>query len=308
MTEQASGYASGRYIASLSAFGRPRELPLAGGWILERDIPGFDARDAMSAYPLLVARDWSKLSEDLATVGAGLVSLVVVTDPLGVYDERLLCDCFPDRVLPFKEHYVVDLAVRRADWIAPHHRRNARRALARVRVEVCADPVAALDEWVRLYGLLTRRHAIRGLAAFSAEAFALQLRTPGVVVLRAEAEGETVGMLLWYLRGDLAYYHLGAYTTKGYDSGASFALFHHALEYFAARGIRLLDLGGAAGTRVSKDDGLARFKRGWANAVRVAYLCGRVFDRDRYEELIDVTNTRSFEEHYFPAYRARERR
>src|SRR5205814_8692212 len=33
-----------------------RELVSSGGWILEREIPGVDARDGMSVYPLLVTR------------------------------------------------------------------------------------------------------------------------------------------------------------------------------------------------------------------------------------------------------------
>src|SRR5262245_30274429 len=190
VTQGSSGYATAAYAASLSAHGTPRELPNAGAWILEREIPGAGARDAMSTYPLLVARDWSKLQDDLADLGTGLVSLVAVTDPLGDYDEDLLHGSFPDRVVPFKEHYVVELERGRGEWVAPHHRRNAERARARVRVAACADPATALDDWVRLYGVLTERHAISGIAAFSRDAFAQQLRTPGIVVLRAEAAGE----------------------------------------------------------------------------------------------------------------------
>jgi hypothetical protein len=177
-----------------------------------------------------------------------------------------------------------------------------------VRVEVCGDPATALDDWVRLYGLLVDRHTIRGIAAFSRGAFALQLRAPGIVVMRASSAGETVGMLLWYVHDSIGYYHLGACTAAGYRLGASFALFDLALEYFAERGVDWLDLGGGAGPDVSEADGLVRFKRGWASGVRIAYLCGRVFDRQRYEELIDATDTRAFVDRYFPAYRAGELR
>ena len=47
------------------------------------------------------------------------------------------------------------------------------------------------------------------------------------------------------------------------------------------------------------DDGLAQFKRGFANAETVAYLCGAVLDHGRYAELVAGQP----ETAYFPAYR-----
>ena len=35
----------------------------------------------------------------------------------------------------------------------------------------------------------------------------------------------------------------------------------------------------------ARDDGLSWFKSGWATATRIAYFCGRVLDRKRYEAL-----------------------
>lgn len=300
-SRETCGYANRHYAASLGAFGTPRLLEQSGAWILERAIPGFDARDAMGCYPLFAVRDWSRLPGDLATIGRDLVSLVVVTDPFGAYDELLIKECFPDRVVPFKNHLVVDLDQPGRSWISRHHLRNTRKAVARVRVER-ADPEKALDDWMHLYGCLVERHAIRGMAAFSREAFATQLRIPGIVVLRAVDGSATVGMLLWYLRDDIGYYHLGAYIARGYELGASFALFDYALDYFPTAGIRWLDLGAGAGAGGA--GGLARFKRGWANTVRTAYLCGRVFDPERYGQLVTTTGTRSFAGQYFPAYRA----
>ena len=302
------GYASGCYAASLAAVGKPRELKHSGAWILERAIPGVTARDGTGCYPLFVVRDWSKLPLDLAEMAGDLISLVVVTDPFGDYDEHLLQACFGDFVFPFKEHYIVDLDEPGRDWISAHHSRNARIGRTGVRVETCADPAEVLDEWVGLYAALVERHAIRGTAAFSREAFALQLRTPGIVALRALRGTETAGILLWYAADDIAYYHLGAYTREGYALRASYALFDYALDYFAGRGTRWLGLGGGAGGSVSESDGLTRFKRGWTNAVRTVYLCGRVFDRDQYERLVAATQTRAHGARYFPLYRAGDTR
>ena len=301
----ALGYADPLYAASLAAVGEPRLLNQSGSWILERPIPGGNARDAMGCYPLFAAKDWASLADDLPPLENDLVSLVIVTDPFGAYDEPLLRECFPDRVVPFKRHFVVDLAQPDRHWVSRHHLRNVRKAQSAVRVDV-AEPATVLEDWLRLYACLVAQHRIRGIAAFSREAFERQLHVPGIRVLRATEGGSPVGMLLWYLRGDVAYYHLGAYTERGYDLKASFALFDYALEYFPTLGIRWLDLGAEAGAAGSAADGLARFKQGWANTRRTAYLCGRVFQRKRYDELIMATRTESFVTQYFPTYRAGE--
>ena len=52
------------------------------------------------------------------------------------------------------------------------------------------------------------------------------------------------------------------------------------------------------------DDGLTLFKRGWSNATRTAFLCGRILDLDRYTALSKAAGSPSHE--YFPSYRWRE--
>jgi hypothetical protein len=52
------------------------------------------------------------------------------------------------------------------------------------------------------------------------------------------------------------------------------------------------------------DDGLSRFKRGWATGTRTAYLCGRVLDRREYERMVRAAGAGTTA--YFPAYRTGE--
>jgi Acetyltransferase (GNAT) domain len=300
-----SGYAHGAYAGSLSEFGRPRCLPRCGGWVLERAIAGADARDAMGCYPLFACGDWARLGEDLGELEGELVSLALVADPFGEYAEGDLRRLFPDACFPFKEHFVADLARSPEDFVDAHHRRNARRALAAgLTVEACADPADALDDWCALYSNLTERHSIRGLTAFSRESFAAQLRVPGLTALRASLGGETVGMTLWYESRGVGYYHLGAYSPEGYELRASFALFRRALAHFADAGLRWLSFGAGAGLAGGGEDGLSRFKRGWATGTRTAYFCGRVLDRALYAEIARSKGAAAAD--YFPAYRLGE--
>ena len=301
---EATGYLHQSYAESLAEYGEPHKLPGSGGWVLRRRIPGSDYDDSMGCYPLFSCRDWSGLRDDIEDLAGELVSLALVTDPFGDYDVPYLRQCFEDVVIPFKEHFVADLNLPPDTFIHPHHRRYARKALGEVSVERCISPSSFLDDWIAMYGTLTERHAINGLVRFSRESFAKQLSVPGMVAFRVLYDEATVGMALWYRQGDVAYYHLGAYSTRGYELRASFALFSRAIEYFAQSGLRWLNLGGGAGAGATATSGLSRFKQGWSNCTRTAYFCGRIFDRKKYAEIVEATGTPAT--NYFPAYRLGE--
>ena len=299
---EVTGYLHPTYVDALSEFGQPVLLPRCGGWVLQRSINGYAAVDAMGCYPLFACEDWSSLQPDIERLDSEWVSLALVADPFGGYSPDYLKTCFPDVMIPFKQHFAVDLRKPARDFVIDHHARNARKAFQRVDVELCQDPIVLLDDWISLYEVLVQRHQIRGMTAFSRRSFTRQMQVPGLVVFRATSEGATTGMLLWYIMDDIAYYHLGAYSDLGYDLRASFALFSFAIDYFADTGLRWLNLGAGAGTRGATDDGLSRFKKGWSNSVRTAYFCGRVFDQAKYREIV-LCKTGLPETGYFPLYR-----
>lgn len=302
ITMDRAGYLNSAYAFAFKEFGQPIELSHCKGWVIERKIPNFDAVDAMGCYPLFMCEDWSSLHLDLQRIDRNWVTLALVTDPFGNYSPEYLKRCFPDVMIPFKQHYVVDLKQIPSNFIVEHHRRNARKALQRVTIEVCPNPSAFLNDWVALYDVLIQRHKIRGITAFSRQSFACQMEVPGLVVFRASAESQTVGMLLWYVIGNIAYYHLGAYNEAGYKLRASFAMFWYAIHFFAEMEIEWLDLGAGAGIHETTDDGLSRFKRGWSNGTCWAYFCGRVLDREKYQNIVSQLESLS-NVNYFPVYR-----
>jgi GNAT acetyltransferase-like protein len=298
-----TGYAHPDYAVALAQFGQPRPLVQSEGWILERIIPGTNDHDAMGCYPIFACRDWSLLKNDLKDLGDHeLISLVLVADPFGNFTETILAETFRDLLAPFKEHFVIDLREPVQEFAEPHHQRNARKALRVIEVEHVASAEVLLNEWSLLYANLIERHSITGIAAFSRDSFVRQLRVPGIHAFRATQDGQTVGINLWYEGQAVGYYHLGAYSAQGYRLRASFALFWRAIEYFASAGLKWLDLGAGAGASNDGVDGLTRFKRGWTNTTRMAYLCGRIFDRAKYRRLAEAKGASD----YFPAYRKGE--
>jgi hypothetical protein len=297
-----AGYAHPAYAKSLSGFGEPYELPASGGWLLRRGIPDSTNFDAMGCYPLFCCQNWSRLADDLRDFHGNLVSVSLVADPFGDCDEALLRRTF-DHVRPFKTHFVVDLQKPLASYSSARHRKFARRAQRSLAIEVCANPLSQLDNWCALYDQLIQRHEIRGLRAFSREAFAGQLAVPGMVMFRADCGGETVGLDLWYVQGEVAQGHLAATSPRGYELGAAYGLKLAVIEHFKDQ-VRWLNLGGAAGMDKNANDGLTAFKRGWASDTRTAWFCGRILQPERYQELLRAPDRPVPD--YFPAYRAGE--
>jgi hypothetical protein len=296
-----TGYLHPQYAQSLAEFGQPRALPNAGGWILEQRIPDTSAFDATGCYPLFTCQNWHQLDLDLEELSSDLIALSLVTDPFGDFARAHLQRWFPDLVVPFKEHLVVDLSRPLTTFVSPHHQRYARKALQQLHVERCKEPMQFLDDWMHCYQTLIERHHIQGIRAFSRAAFAQQLAVPGLVMFRAVFDCATVGMLLWYVQDTVGYYHLGAFTPVGYKQRSSFALFWSAFEYFADHGLQWLNLGAGAGLTKLSTDGLTQFKRGWSTGTRTAYFCGRIFKPATYAEIVQARGGAT--DGYFPAYR-----
>jgi GNAT acetyltransferase-like protein len=296
---QELGYACSAYAESLSEFGTPRQLVESGGWLLERAIPDTDLRDAIGCYPIFSCSDWSRLHLDFDALGEELVSLSMVPDPFGDYDVEYLRESFRDLVVPFKQHYVIDMERPLDDTVSRHHKVAIRKAQRKIQTEVCLEPHAFLDEWITLHQHLVRKHSITGVRAFSRQAFAQQLQTPGIVVLVAKHNDEVVGAQLWIQQRNVAFGHVLAFTDVGYKLGASYALYWFALNYFSDK-VRWCDIGGVAGNSDSASRGLHQFKEGWTRELRTAYFCGRILNPSRYNALVEKN---AFSDKFFPAYR-----
>jgi hypothetical protein len=293
------GYASRHYAESLKEFGTVRELPRCGGWLLERPIPNSNMSDGMGCYPLFNCQDWCELPNELEKLAERLVCVNLVTDPFADVAFSQLQTIFPDVCYEYKQHFVTDLSLPLDDIVDAHHQRNVRKARSTLAVRQSTGDDDLLQEWLQLYDNLVRRHGINGIARFSPSSFERQMAVPGFMAFSALERNATCGMTLWYVQGDVAYYHLGAYSDRGYESATSFALFWTALTHFASIGVRWAALGAGAGATAA-ESGLTRFKRGWATHTRPAYFCGRILQPAAYAQLSARNSSKS---EFFPAYR-----
>ncbi len=298
----ASGYLSRTYADAVRGTGQIIELPRSGGWLIRNDIPGTPYFDAAGPYPLFSCSDWNELPADLKNLSGTLVSIRIVTDPFGGFDEDILLDGFPHIMRRYKMHQVIDLE-QEPPRLPENHRRNLRFARDRVEIKKSIYPVELSEEWIRLYGILRHRHNISGAADFERWSLKRQLRVPGLHAWSAIYENEIAGIALWMTHNKYAYYHLAAYNTNGYSCKVSFALFDEAIGFFREQGFKAIDLGAAPGLAEDRNSGLLRFKKGWANRELPVYLCGRICDQIKYETLKAINHVSG--NHFFPAYRDR---
>ena len=295
-------YAAGDYARALAdGTGAALEVTEWGSFVLAREIPPHGPggptglRDAMGVYPMTPIRAQADLAAGLGRLGdEGLVSVVLVPDPLASPDEGRLAAAF-DLCRPFKTHYLVDRA---RGHFAPskHHRAEIRRAQRRCCIEL-VRLTDHLPAWTQLYDGLMERHAVAGVAAFREAYFVALSSEPRMTTLVAYVGDEIGAMAIWFEHAGVANNHLGASNALGYANGASYALYDAAIAHFSQAAV--FNLGGGAGARDDPSDGLAVFKRGFANAEARAMLCGAVLDEARYAALSHGLPPTG----YFPSYR-----
>jgi hypothetical protein len=295
-----SGYGHRDYAWALSDLGRPRHLTESDGWVIERDIPGTQYRDAMGPYPLFSCADWQALPTDIIKLKeSGLVTLTLVTEP---FPPEAVTGKFAgfDLARPFKTHYVTDLELVPERSVSKHHLSYARKASREIDVEIVVNPVAHLREWEYLYGHLIARHGIKGLRGFSTAYFEKLLNMPGVIMFRALRQNRLVGGRIMLIQGDVAYCHLVALSPEGYRHRAAYALYWRTIEHLRNR-VRYVNLGGGTQPIDAPMDGLAKFKSGWGTLKRTSFLLGAVLNPAVHSQLSYKHCT-----DYFPPYRSGE--
>lgn len=291
-------YATQAYVQSLAHTGRATPLPQWGTWVISRPIAD-GLSDCCGAYPLAVLAPDADLPGGLdALRRSGAVSVTLVLDDYHRPDLQHLSAHF-DLVRPFKTHYVID---RQAGAFAPssHHRYEIKRALKAVEVRELALS-ACLPQWEGIYRNLVTRHGLTGVHDFPPAHFEALAAMQGVVCVGAFHDGALVAAHLWIVHGDCVHSHLAASSALGYALNASYAVYDYSIRFFA--GARVMNLGGGAGSADDPADGLARFKRGFANARAQGYLCGAILNPGVYAHLAQGIPPGA----YFPLYRSPSR-
>ena len=285
-------YATEAYAKSLAHWGEALHVPEWECSVIVRDVAQ-GGQDACGTYPLAVLPEHADLSGGLARLRAhGLISVTLVLDDFHRPSLQALQRHF-SVIKKFKTHYIRQIAEPFA--YAKHHRYRIGRAYRRVQAGP-VDLAANAAEWRALYATLAGKHQLTGVHDFPKSYFDVLETLPGVTAFGAWLDGRLVSVQSWVDDGVHVHGHLAASSPAGYQEGAAYAAYDASMAYF--RDAALINLGGGAGVDDDPADGLAVFKRGFANDVAPAFICGAVLDETRYQSLSSGPTD------FFPNYRA----
>jgi len=202
--------------------------------------------------------------ERLRQAGVGSVSLI--TDPMWSPSQNILEAAFGS-CRTFQENYLLDRELGRTRPRKRHRNmiHSARKLCAIDRVQL----LPWLDHWWTLYhdNCQQRAHVYSTPPKY----FEMLADLEGVDVLAAHHENEIVTMTIWLRFNDILYYIDGASNQRGLAISAPYATFAYVIDQYV--NCRYIFFGGSADFRGPRSDGLARFKRGFANVAVQDYLC-----------------------------------
>jgi len=291
-------YATEHYAESLLRNGHIVPVPEWGCCILVRPILG-QLEDAAGTYPITIFAHDADISGGLSRLRAlDLVSIVLVVDDFHRPSLEHLAAEF-DFVRPFKTHFLHKPANGPPTY-DKHHRYEVRRARRSVDVAVL-DLDSNLEDWMAIYSVVSTRHQFSGVHDLPRKHHTTLARLGGVTAIGAWTEGKLAACHVWVHNAGRVHSHLAASSERGYACGAAYAVNDASLKHFA--GVELVNFGGPAGFVDQQEDGLARFKRGFANATARSYICGKILNPGQYRWLTEEKGV-GHDQTYFPAYRA----
>lgn len=246
----------------------------------------------MGPWPYASVPEAARLEEALDGMAArGLVSFTAVLRPDG------RPEAMPDRVglVELKHHFVVDPALPRP-VLSAKTQRNLALASRHWRIEPLENGPETAELCARSYERLALRRQLNSITRMPPEHFERLLAIPGIRVLAA-VDDHQVGAVIVAAQGAAETHMLHfCVETDSFKTCAGHLLMHTAILRWSEQG--RVYLGGFPSG--PDGEGVARFKRRWANRTTAVTMLTAVLDRQRYDALSEGRAGGG----YFPAYRA----
>ena len=292
-------YCSRQFLQSFISHSELITLPRSGLSLIKRPIEeGY--YDLAGVYPFSMCTDWHSVCDDIESIKDELaVSVVIVTDP---FKEHLLSETVNrwTHCYRYKKHYTVNL-IKDLQY-KKELKRLSRRASEKHTVRLARPSQDLILKFWKIHQHLVEKHNIVGLGKISFDMLEQQMKTPGTLLAVAEYEGEMVSAIMLFQQAKISYWYLMATHPRAYQLKSNYALFYETINQLSKMGIEKINLGGNAGLLNKAEDGLARYKKQWANDEYYSLLCGKVLNQRAYTSLCN-NNISKRSESYFPAYR-----
>lgn len=278
--------------------------------LLDRAIPGTDARDLTSAYgypgplyrgePAHFSRLWEAALRRLRDMG--YVSLFSRCSPVFTRDQPSL----PPEFHRAGEIVMVDLKIPEKEQLARYrtnHIRDLKRAIrSGLRIEHGTQD--DIGDFVRLYYTTMDKVLARPDYYFSHGYIRslMQARDFRKRLYLCKQEERTVAAGVFLYCGDIAQYYLFGSDTTSLRLGSGKYLIDTARREAASEGYSSLVLGGGSGTAHGTQ--LLNFKKGFSESLVDFHVVKCILDPERYDSLCRRhTDTSSAASSFFPLYR-----
>jgi transposase-like protein len=259
-------YCSAAHARALEEPGvQPLHVPEWGTYVLVREGRG-RTRHATGVRPIAPLDPGCDARAGLeALARAGIASVSLIADPMWCPDLAVLQGAF-DVCRPFREHYFVD---REAEV---HYHKKHRNRLNQARRACSVEEVGLAEHLARWHELYAENVANRQIPQPFARTYFERIATlPSLRTIAVRAGGEVVALTLWIRHRDTRYLHEAATSATGFELSAGYAALAHVIENETE--CRYVLLGGSAGFRDERLEGLAMFRRGFSNGSAPSYLC-----------------------------------
>lgn len=292
-------YSSKQYAEAFKSDYKPIYLPTTKSYMLERKVLDTDLLDISACYPRYLVDDYNNIKKDIDYLKSkGFISLVFASDVFStkeLEDNKILFEHFK----PFKEHFICELKSYQGH--SNHHKYEVKKASKLAEVKII-DLRKYLHEWILIYQVLIQKHNIKGVQYFSPQYFKSIANLDNLYTVAAFRNNELISAHIWIAHQDKVYSHLAASNDTGYETCASYLIYDYSINYFRDKGFSSLDLGSGAGLE-NANSGLTFFKQGFANDKRWSFICGKILDCLKYNQLSGLIKNSG---EYFPAYRFKE--
>ena len=299
--DQLTGYQSKGYIKSYYQDSDMVYLANADGWLGKRLINHNGECDLSGGYPMAFFNNLPCIEQDFRPlVKQGFISMTFVTNQINNLTVNKLSQKV-DLFKPFKKHYLATLEKPWENVVRRTMKKNALRAFKLFDVSP-VDSLYNSDYAETLWRLHQKSLAGKHISIdypINFNVLKEQLNMPGIKLFKGEYNNKIHGIACYIEVADKVYGHVIGSTQFGLNNHLNYGLYAVALKYYHKQKA-FIDFGGNAGLVNDSSCGLSKFKSGWSSHVANTYICGKILNSNKYQQLIGERFKNS---KYFPAYR-----
>ena len=183
-------------------------------------------------------------------------------------------------------------------------RKNIRRALNKgVTYEVVEKP-KDIGDFKQIYYSTMNRNNATDYYYFNDEYFdkILSFFPNNILIVKANYEGKTIAQGLYFIYGKYIHIHLSGTLSKYLKLSPAYILRYAVTLWGKEKGYHMIHHGG--GRTNSEEDGLYKFKKSFAKNTEFDFNIGKkVWNKEIYIKLCEVSGGIKNSKNYFPAYR-----